>query len=143
MFRSDLVFWLLTTYGRSAMYGTMGVPEGYPLTEEDEAFVAGMAATVLPSSRRGEGALFDMFTSNPAVQDYPLEDVTSPTLIVGAKDDPLALYANSERMAQRISEAQLVTVERGGHMMLGSGEFVREEIRAFLASVLGVAQLPH
>lgn len=137
MFRSDLIFWLLTTYGRSAMYGIMGVPPGYQLTPEDEAFVAGMAATVLPASRRGEGALFDMYISNPAVQDYPLEDITAPTLVIGAMDDPLALYDNSKQMAQRIPGARLVTVERGGHMMLGSTEFVEEEISVFLANLPG------
>jgi len=59
-----------------------------------------------------------------------------PVLIVNAVDDPLTLYANAEAAAERIPAARLVTIEDGGHMMLGHQERVRSEIVYFLANVL-------
>jgi pimeloyl-ACP methyl ester carboxylesterase len=56
-----------------------------------------------------------------------------PVLIVSAVDDPLTLYVNAQAMAERIPGARLVTIESGGHMLLGQEERVRSEIGAFLA----------
>ena len=85
-----------------------------------------------------DGAVFDMFVSNPDVNNgYPLEEIRVPVLIVNAIDDPLTLYKNAQSAAERISGAKLVTIEDGGHMMLGHEERVRAEIVAFLAGVLG------
>ncbi|MFC2077330.1 alpha/beta fold hydrolase [Candidatus Bipolaricaulota bacterium] len=132
MYRSDFAFWLATTYFRSGMSSMMGVPKGFEMTEAFDADVDDVIRTVLPVRPRADGALFDLFTSNPAINEFPLEDLTVPVLIVSAIDDPLALYENSKAMSERIPGAKLVTVPDGGHMMLGHNEFVREAIAAFL-----------
>ena len=96
MFKSDFVFWLLTTYFRSSLRSTMGVPKGFELTPEYEADVAEVMKTILPVNPRSDGAVFDMFVSNSDVNTgYPLEEITVPVLIVNAVDDPLTLYANA------------------------------------------------
>jgi len=111
----------------------MGVPEGFELTPEHEADVAEVMKTIMPVSPRADGALFDMYTSNPDINTgYPLEEITVPVLIINAADDPLALYKNAQRMAERIPDSKLVTIESGGHMLLGHEERVRSEIIAFL-----------
>lgn len=133
IFKSDFIFWLLTTYFGSSMRSTMGVPEGFELTPEYEADVAEVMKTILPVNPRSDGALFDMYISNPDINTgYPLEEITVPVLIINAVDDPLALYKNAQSMAERISDSKLVTIESGGHMLLGHQERVRSEIRAFL-----------
>jgi pimeloyl-ACP methyl ester carboxylesterase len=133
MFKSDFVFWLLTTYFSSSMRSTMGVPEGFELTPEYEADVAEVMKTVLPVHPRADGALFDMFVSNLDINTgYPLEEIRVPVLIVNAVDDPLTLYKNAQSAAERIPGAKLVTIEDGGHMMLGHEERIRSEIAAFL-----------
>ena len=133
LFRSDFAFWLLTTYFRSSMRSIMGVPKGFELTSEYEADIAETMETILPVSARAEGALFDMYVSNPAINaGYPLEEITVPVLIINAIDDPLALYDNARVMAERIPGARLVTLESGGHMLLGHGERVRAEVGEFL-----------
>ena len=138
IFESDFVFWLMTTYFRSSLTSMMGVPKGFALTPEYKADVAEVMGTILPVNPRSDGAVFDMFVSNPDVNTgYPLEKIRVPVLIVNAVDDPLTLYKNAQSAAERISGAKLVTIEDGGHMMLGHEERVRAEIVAFLAGVLG------
>jgi pimeloyl-ACP methyl ester carboxylesterase len=63
---------------------------------------------------------------------YPLEEIDVPVLIINAVDDPLTLYVNAQSVAERITGAKLVTIENGGHMLLGHEERVRSEIGAFL-----------
>ncbi|MDJ0751875.1 MAG: alpha/beta hydrolase [Ardenticatenaceae bacterium] len=133
LFRSDFIFWLLTTYFRSNMKSIMGVPKGFELTAEFEAEVADVMETILPVNPRADGALFDMFVSNPEINSgYPLEKISVPTMIINAVDDPLALYENAQAAAARIPEARLVTIADGGHMMLGHEKRIRTEVASFL-----------
>ena len=133
LFKSDLLFWLMTTAFRPGLRSTMGVPEKFKLTPEFEADVAEVMETILPVNPRCSGALFDMFVSNPDINSgYPLEAIAVPVLIVSAVDDPLALYRNAQAMAAQIPGARLVTIESGGHMLLGHKERVRAEIMGFL-----------
>jgi pimeloyl-ACP methyl ester carboxylesterase len=133
LFRSDWAFWMVTTYFGSSMRSMMGVPEGFELIPEYEAEVDSVIKTVLPVNPRSDGALFDMYVSNPDINSgYPLEEITVPVLIVNAKDDPLTLYENAKNAAKRIPGAKLVTVENGGHMMLGHEKEIRSDIAAFL-----------
>jgi pimeloyl-ACP methyl ester carboxylesterase len=137
LFKSDFAFWLVTAYFGSSMRSTMGVPEGFELTPEYEADVAEVMSTILPVKPRSDGALFDMYVSNPDVNTgYPLHEIGVPTLIVNAVDDPLTLYANAQSAAERIPGARLVTIEDGGHMLLGHEEEIRAEIAAFLSEHL-------
>ena len=131
-FRSDFLFWWLTTYGTAMLNGTMGVPPGFPLSEPQKALVAELAATVLPARLRYRGALFDAFVSNPAVNTLAIEQIGSPALVVAARDDPMALYRNSEALAQRLEQGELLTVDNGGHMLLGHDRMVLEGVRRFL-----------
>jgi pimeloyl-ACP methyl ester carboxylesterase len=133
LFGSDFAFWLLTTYFGKSMRSTMGVPEGFVLTPEHEAEVAAVMKTILPVKPRSDGALFDMYVSNPDVNiGYPLEQITVPVLIVNAVDDPLTLYVNAQAAAERIPGTKLVTIKDGGHMLLGHEEQIRSEIAVFL-----------
>jgi pimeloyl-ACP methyl ester carboxylesterase len=133
LFKSDFAFWLVTTYFGKSMRSTMGVPEGFELTPEYEVEVAEVMKTILPVNPRSDGALFDMYISNPDVNTgYSLEEIAVPVLIVNAVDDPLTLYKNAQSAAERIPGAKLVTIEDGGHMMLGHEERIRSIIAAFL-----------
>ena len=133
-FRSDLLFWWLGTYGTSMLYGTMGVPSDYRLSDDQRSFVAELAKTVLPASLRYKGTLFDMYASNPAVNNYRVEQVKVPTLIVSARDDPVALYRNAAELAARIPSAELLTLESGGHILLGNDETIASTVRRFVAA---------
>jgi len=133
LFRSDFTFWLLTTCFRSSMRSMMGVPQGFRLTPQDEAEIAETMKTILPVNPRADGALFDMYVSNPDINTgYPLGEIAMPVLVIHAVDDPLASYANARSMADKIPGAKLFTIESGGHMLLGHEERVKREIAGFL-----------
>ena len=68
--------------------------------------------------------------------------LTVPTLVIHAKDDPLAPYAFATVAARRIPDARLVTIERGGHLFLGNDHEVRKEIHAFVESVQRPRAMP-
>jgi pimeloyl-ACP methyl ester carboxylesterase len=76
---------------------------------------------------------FDAFVSNAAVIDYNLEGISVPTLIVHTQDDQLASHDASQRAAERIPGARFVSLESGGHLMIGQTKIVRDELARFFA----------
>jgi len=132
MFRSDFIFWMLTTHFPSTMHSIMGVPGDFAMTPAYEMEMEEVMNTLLPVKPRSEGAYFDMFVSNPAINAYPVDEISVPTLIIHAVDDPLADYDNAQTMAERIPDAKMVTIESGGHPLLGHEARIRAEISEFL-----------
>ncbi len=111
----------------------MGIPKGFTLTPEYQAEVDAMMRTVLPVRPRADGVVFDTFISNPDINTgYPFGEITTPTLVLSARDDPMAPYENAHALAQQIRGAELLTLERGGHLMLGQRERTISAIRRFL-----------
>jgi pimeloyl-ACP methyl ester carboxylesterase len=130
---TDLAMWLLRVLAWPTLIRLMGVPRGFRLSAEDARFLSELADSMFPVALRAEGATFDAFISNPDVTGYPLEAIEVPTLIAHAKDDPLASYEAAERAAARIAGARFVSIQSGGHLMLGQGEAIQTELGAFLA----------
>jgi pimeloyl-ACP methyl ester carboxylesterase len=139
VFSSDFLMWLITHHFESAMKPAIGVPNGYILSEAEQATVTAVVRSVLPIERRTAGFVFDMFTSNldmdrhPA--DYPLEEIRVPVLVIHAVDDSLAAYENAEALAKRVPSAELLSIPRGGHLLLSQEEFVRAQVARFLQAI--------
>jgi len=129
----DVPMWALKVLARPVLLRQIGVPKGFPLTAGDARIVADLIDSFFPVALKTEGVTFDAFGADPDVNNYPLEALTVPTLIVHAKDDPLVSYAAAQRVAHRIPDARLVSMERGGHLFLGDREDVGREVAAFLA----------
>jgi pimeloyl-ACP methyl ester carboxylesterase len=55
-------------------------------------------------------------------------------LIVHTKDDPLASHEASRRAAERIPGARFLSLESGGHLMLGQAQIIGEELAKFFAA---------
>jgi pimeloyl-ACP methyl ester carboxylesterase len=130
--RSELPMWAVATFARPVMPRLLGVPKGLPLTAADTRTVTGLIDTIFPVVPRAAGVIFDFFVSNPDVNNYDLVTVTVPTLIVHARDDPLISYDKARRAAARIPGAHLVSVDHGGHPLLGQQEAIGPELAAFL-----------
>ena len=131
--RSEFPMWAVRTFARPFLARLMGVPRGFPLTDADARAVGDIMGTIFPVRPRADGVIFDFFVSNPDVSSYDLEAIRVPTLIVHASDDPLASYESARRAAGRIPGARLVSVDRGGHLMLGQQDAVERGLTAFLA----------
>ena len=57
-----------------------------------------------------------------------------PTLLIHAKDDGLAAFQNAARAAERIPRAQLLAIDHGGHLLIGSQQRIRQQVASFLAA---------
>ena len=134
-YKSDLLMWLVTRLAGSAFFRlAAGLPKDFPLAGEDEAKVRALVDSVFPVRERSPGVIFDAFVGNPDVDTYPLEDVTVPTLVVHSRDDTLARFQPAEVAASRIPQAELVSFDSGGHLMLGREPATQAAVRAFLSS---------
>ena len=133
-FYNDPTMWALRKVAPPMMKGLMGVPEGFPRDDQQSAYVEEMLDSIFPLGPRSEGAIFDAFVSNPEINDYPLEQVAVPTLIIHAKDDPLASYDAAVRATERIPDARIFGLDSGGHLGLGQTHRVREAIADFVGT---------
>lgn len=139
VFSSDFLMWLITTHLQSVMRPAVGVPNGYQLSDSEQAIVSNVIRSVLPIRPRTAGFMFDMFISNTDMdrhpEEYSVEKIQVPTLIIHALDDPLAKYENAAALAARIPNVELFSVRSGGHLLLRSEAAVREEIARFLQAL--------
>jgi pimeloyl-ACP methyl ester carboxylesterase len=76
--------------------------------------------------------LYDNYISTPDVQGYPQEQLSVPTLIVNARHDGLSAFENAASAAERIPGAELLAIDQGGHMLLGSEGLIVREVARFL-----------
>lgn len=129
----DVPMWALKIFARPVLLRQIGVPKGFPLAAGDARMISDLIDSSFPVALKTEGVAFDAFVADPDVNSYPLEALTVPVLIVHAKDDPLVSYDAARHAAGRIPDARLVSMERGGHLLLGDREDVGREVAAFLA----------
>jgi pimeloyl-ACP methyl ester carboxylesterase len=128
----QFVMWALRTFAPSTMARLVAaVPRGFEMSGDDVRYVNEFIDSLFPMSP--EGLNFDLFVSNADVTSYNLEAITVPTLIAHTKDDQLASHEASRRAAVRIPGARFVSLESGGHLMLGQQEKLRDELADFCA----------
>ena len=132
LIHNDFAYWVLNTYLQSSMQFLVGVPKSFILTPEFQSQVKETMTSVFPVSKRADGMIFDTYVSNPEINHYPLPEIKSPTLVISALDDPMALHENARTMAEQIPNARLLVVPDGGHLLLGHTIEVRAEITQFL-----------
>ena len=91
---------------------------------------------MLPVRERKAGVILDASITNPDMarnyDSYIIEDLQVPTLILHAKDDKLASYADVEKAWDRFPNSTLVSFETGGHLMVGHEEEVKDAVMAFV-----------
>lgn len=133
LFYSDAAMWMMKTFARPAFAGLMGVPDGFPQDSAQAAAMAQLLESIFPINPRAEGAVFDAYVANPQINNYPLESIAVPTLVLHAKDDPLASFDAACAAVERIPRARLVALDSGGHLQLGQSDRVRREVSDFLA----------
>lgn len=143
MARSDFVFWLLT-HPLRPLGQRMFVPASYELAPEGAAEVANLMESLLPISARADGLVFDMYVTNTDAYEnsdaYPLAEIAVPTLVINAKDDPMANFDDAQAMSERIPQARFVSIPEGGHVLAGSGDRVSGQIGQFLQEHMATRQ---
>jgi pimeloyl-ACP methyl ester carboxylesterase len=128
----QLILWALKTFAPSTTARLVAaVPKAFAMTSEDARSVTEFIDSLFPMSP--EGYNFDLYVSNGDVNSYDLEAIHVPTLIIHTKDDQLASHEASKRAAERIPGARFVSLESGGHLMLGQMKIVRDQLADFFA----------
>ena len=131
-FQRQFVMWALRTFAPSTMIRMIAaVPKEFVMTSEDARYVNEFIDSLFPVSN--DGFIFDAFVSNADVNDYNLEAIGVPTLIAHTKDDQLASHDASKRAAERIPGARFVSLDSGGHLMIGQQKKQREAVARFFS----------
>jgi pimeloyl-ACP methyl ester carboxylesterase len=119
MLKSDFIPWLLYNIAPQTVFQANGVSRGVlariKQDQEKMGFLDALYQTTFPSTLRRDGMLTDMeqMTRFP---EYPLERITTPTLVIHATDDPIIPFASGEFSAS-IPNAQFLRLEDGGHFV--------------------------
>ena len=127
-------WWLLKRWQPALLARIMGVPKRWD-TSDDADFHA-IREALFPIRPKQLGVAFDALVSEPASNEFPLEDIRVPTLLIHAADDRLAPYEHVPPAAARIPGARLVTITSGGHLFLQQAHKVREASTAFIREVV-------
>jgi pimeloyl-ACP methyl ester carboxylesterase len=130
IFKSNFPLWVaMNIYPSSVLY-TMGVPLTFQsrLTDaqKDE-----LMRSLLPFSPRIDGMVNEGKIVS-SLNRYPLENITAPTLIISAADDPWKTFDAAKYTAENIPGAKFIGFESGGHLLIGQEEKVRSEVAQFL-----------
>jgi pimeloyl-ACP methyl ester carboxylesterase len=132
LFNRQLPLWVLRTFAPSMMARLVaGLPKTSAMNSEDARFVTEFIDSLFPVSP--EGVDFDAFVSNAHVNHYNLEAIDVPTLIIHTRDDQIASHEASKHAAERIRGARFVSLETGGHLMLGQTKSIGDELADFFA----------
>ncbi len=134
--RSDFIFWYVTDKWADKIGAQYGITEEYvkSLPQEEQDHLRGIWRSRNPVSQRRLGMLNDLI---PRANDYPIERISAPTLIVHAVDDTINNFSHAEYAAKKIQGSQLLKLESGGHLILGQQDRVKKEVRRFLQEKLG------
>lgn len=140
LYGSDLLMWLAKTLGGPALIRLIaGIPKTFRVSDADRAQVLSLVDTIFPVRERSAGIVFDAYVGNPDVDDYPLEALAVPILVVHSRDDTLASFQPAKKAASRIPGARLLAHETGGHLMLGREHETQDVVGAFLSSAASEA----
>ena len=92
--------------------------------------------SMLPVGERKDGVVLDAGVTNPDMSrnfdDYKIEEMQVPVLILHAKDDKLASYKDVENALGRFRNCTFISFETGGHLMTGHSEEVKKAVLDFI-----------
>jgi pimeloyl-ACP methyl ester carboxylesterase len=131
----QFVMWAVRTFAPSTVARMVAaLPREFAMTSDEAAVVDEFIDSLFPMNAAGYN--FDLFVSNADVNSYNLEAIRVPTLIAHTRDDQLASHEASRRAAERIPGARFLSLESGGHLMLGQQMKTRDELARFFAETM-------
>ena len=91
---------------------------------------------MLPLAERRTGADIDVSITNRDMavrfEDYPIEALEAPVLLVHAKDDKMASFARVQASMHRYPDLTTAIFDTGGHLIVGHGRQGEEAILRFI-----------
>lgn len=133
LFSSDFPYWLLQKVARPSLEPmfdiTPALRAGSP--PEEQAFIASQVDAFQPLTGRIDGVRNEGAAIDPGTR-YLVEEITTPTLIIHARDDHINPFSFGEYTAQHIPGAQFLSLPTGGHLLLGHHAEIKARANAFL-----------
>lgn len=128
--KSDFPLWVAMKVYPSSVLHTIGVPPSFQArltdAQKDE-----LMRSLLPFSPRIDGMVNEGKIAS-SLNRYPLENITAPTLVISAADDPWKTFDAAKYTAKNIPGAKFIGFESGGHLLIGQEEKVRSEVAQFI-----------
>lgn len=98
-------------------------------TEIERDKVMAVIQGVQPLGSRLEGVRNDLAAQ---IKPWPLEKISAPTLVVAAADDLFNTLPAARYTALQLPRGKLVSLDSGGHLLVGRHDEIRAEVAAFL-----------
>jgi 2-hydroxy-6-oxonona-2,4-dienedioate hydrolase len=132
--------WLVMKLAPQFMYTLVAVPAALvpTLAPADRAELNEAIQSILPVSPRRLGVLNEGNTQGTSIQ-YPLEQVTTPTLFISAADDLYQTLPVAQQATRLIPNAKLLEFPTGGHLLLGRSKEIWPTVADFLRATASVA----
>lgn len=91
---------------------------------------------MLPINKRKRGVVIDASKTNIDMarnfDEYDVEKLEMPKLILHSKDDKLANYKETEKALTRLTNYTFISFETGGHLMKGHEQEVQDAVKDFI-----------
>ena len=130
--KSDFLYWCFTKVFGSLFLKLIGVPrkvyKGFTL--EQKQLAQELLDVMHPMSQRRRGSIHE-FMIKP-LDSASMSEISSPTLILHARDDALVNYKHAEFAHRNITQSKLVIFETGGHGLLPQVHEFRKHVSTFL-----------
>jgi pimeloyl-ACP methyl ester carboxylesterase len=134
VFLNDCVFWSILRVSPGALLAALGVPVDVQrnLSPRDVARLNAFLKSLQPMGARRQGQRLEQAMSE--IDAEQIRGIQTPTLVLHARDDTLVPFEHAEFAARSIPGAQLVPMEKGGHLafMIDANAGAREKLLAFL-----------
>lgn len=138
MFNNDYIFWMITEYIQSDLLNILGVSKDVQekMTTEETEMAKEFFAIMNPISLRKNG----IFNANVQFkellpEDYPIWEITAPTLVIHAEDDTLQPFYYAEYTHETVPNATLLSFKEGGHMFFSHHDEIREAMKQFFSRI--------
>ncbi len=107
-----------------------------PLFEVFMGITSDTIYSMLPINERRIGVRIDAALTNPDMarnyDEYAIETLQIPTLILHAKDDKMASYESVVRVCDRFPNCTFHAFEEGGHLMKGNEAEIKRALADFM-----------
>lgn len=133
-FLNDFVYWGIIHISPGGLLDILGVPASFQkeLSSEELARAYAFVEDIMPMGSRRQGQLLEERMSR--YDETKIQQIQAPTLVVHASDDTLVSFDHAAFTTQNIPGAQLITLEKGGHLavMFDVNARALKEVKQFL-----------
>jgi 2-hydroxy-6-oxonona-2,4-dienedioate hydrolase len=133
IFSSDFPYWVLSKIARPGLELIFDVKSDVKrsLTGAESEFVSRSVDLFEPVTKRKEGMQNEGAAIRPETL-YRLDQIRKPVLVIHSRDDGINPFAFGEYTARHIAGAELIALDRGGHLLLGHHTEVQAAVARFL-----------